>query len=116
MQALTYSRFGSADCLQLTELDAPHPRAGQVLVQVAAAGLNPIDVKTRAGKGFVAQQLGHRFRFVSGYDLAGTLLQGSDRLPAGAAVIGMVGDGVKELVDSSDDEELKEEVRRERAR
>ena len=35
MQALTYSRFGSADCLQLTELDAPHPRAGQVLVQVA---------------------------------------------------------------------------------
>lgn len=91
MQALTYSRFGSADCLQLAELDAPHPRDGQVLVQVAAAGLNPIDVKTRAGKGFVAQQLGHRFRFVPGYDLAGTLLQGSDRLPAGAAVIGMVG-------------------------
>ena len=90
MKALVYSRFGAADCLRLEQLPAPVPTAGQALVEVVGAGLNPIDVKTRAGKGFVAQQLGEAFQFVPGYDLAGTLVEAAGEWSAGTPVIGMV--------------------------
>ena len=90
MRALYYSEFGDADCLQLGDLPVPAVGADEVLVKVAAAGLNPIDVKTRAGKGFVAAQLGESFRFVPGYDLAGTVATASDAFAAGTPVIGMV--------------------------
>ncbi|WP_290584034.1 NADP-dependent oxidoreductase [Ketobacter sp.] len=90
MQALYYSRFGAADTLTLGALPMPEPAPGEVLVRVAAAGLNPIDVKTRAGKGFVAAQLGTAFRFVPGYDLAGEVASQHPDWPAGTAVVGMV--------------------------
>ena len=90
MRALYYTGFGGADCLQLGDLPLPEVSAGEVLVKVAAAGLNPIDVKTRAGKGFVAAQLGESFCFVPGYDLAGTVETAADAFAAGTPVIGMV--------------------------
>lgn len=48
MKTITYRAFGDASVvLQLEDLPAPPPAAGEVLVDVAFSGVNPSDVKTR---------------------------------------------------------------------
>jgi len=50
MRAAFYTRTGPArDVLQIGEQPAPRPAAGEVLVRVRASGINPADVKRRAG-------------------------------------------------------------------
>lgn len=50
MRAITYSRFGPAsEVLTLQDLPTPSPKTGEVLVRLAASGVNPSDVKARAG-------------------------------------------------------------------
>ena len=50
MKAVWYTKTGKAgDVLQIGEQDNPVPIAGEVLVRVRASGINPSDVKTRAG-------------------------------------------------------------------
>lgn len=50
MRAITYDRFGSAqDVLCLETLPDPTPSGGEVLVRVHVSGVNPSDVKARAG-------------------------------------------------------------------
>ena len=50
MKAAFYDRNGPADeMLQVAELPMPAPGAGEVLVRVNASGVNPSDVKSRAG-------------------------------------------------------------------
>jgi NADPH2:quinone reductase len=50
MKAITYSAFGpAADVLHLTDLPAPDPAPGEVLVRLTHSGVNPSDVKARAG-------------------------------------------------------------------
>lgn len=50
MQAAWYERKGAArEVLQLGELDAPEPQAGEVRVAVKASGINPSDTKGRGG-------------------------------------------------------------------
>ncbi|MDA8586783.1 NADPH:quinone reductase [Rhodobacteraceae bacterium] len=50
MKALWYDRFGAAsDVLIFGEIDDPVPGPGEVLVRIHASGVNPSDVKLRAG-------------------------------------------------------------------
>ena len=51
MRALMLTRYGGPEATELRD-DVPAPSAGprEVLVQVRAAGLNPVDFKTRVGK------------------------------------------------------------------
>tara|TARA_B100001109_G_C18838231_1_gene463055 strand:- start:304 stop:1284 length:981 start_codon:yes stop_codon:yes gene_type:complete len=50
MKAVWYEKTGSAsDVLRVGEISDPHPKAGEVLVNVKASGVNPSDVKIRAG-------------------------------------------------------------------
>ncbi|WP_370231481.1 NADPH:quinone reductase [Cognatishimia sp.] len=50
MRAITYTSFGqAADVLKLIDVPTPTPEAGEVLVRVATSGVNPSDVKARAG-------------------------------------------------------------------
>ncbi|MEZ5834033.1 MAG: NADPH:quinone reductase [Dongiaceae bacterium] len=50
MKAAFYDRNGPADeVLQVAELPMPSPGPGEVLVRVKASGVNPSDVKSRAG-------------------------------------------------------------------
>ncbi len=50
MKAAWYENIGdAAEVLQVGELNDPNPNAGEVLVEIKASGLNPSDVKTRAG-------------------------------------------------------------------
>jgi NADPH2:quinone reductase len=49
MRAIRVSRFGEPEVLKLEEVPTPVPAAGQVLVHVRAAGVNPYDTYMRAG-------------------------------------------------------------------
>ena len=50
MKAAWYEKTGEAQTvLQIGELDNPVPNEGEVLVQLKTSGINPSDVKTRAG-------------------------------------------------------------------
>ncbi|HSO65388.1 MAG TPA: NAD(P)H-quinone oxidoreductase, partial [Ornithinibacter sp.] len=49
MQAITIPEFGGPDALVLADVDTPQPRAGEVLVRVAAAGVNRADLLQRQG-------------------------------------------------------------------
>jgi NADPH2:quinone reductase len=49
MKAIQIQKFGGPEVMQLEEVPTPKPQAGQVLVKLAAAGLNYIDVYQRTG-------------------------------------------------------------------
>jgi NADPH2:quinone reductase len=50
MHAAWYSSFGAADnVLEVGELPTPVPADGEVLIRVRTSGVNPVDVKRRAG-------------------------------------------------------------------
>lgn len=71
MRALVIDRTGDADELHLADVPRPIRISDEVLVRVVAAGVNPIDVKTRAGRG-VAAAIGS-FPAVLGNDFAGVV-------------------------------------------
>lgn len=49
MKAIQVKCFGAPDVLRLVDLPRPEPAAGQVLVRVEAAGVNPVDTYIRSG-------------------------------------------------------------------
>ena len=49
MKAAWFESFGAADTLIIGEQPKPEPGAGEVLVKLATTGVNPSDVKKRAG-------------------------------------------------------------------
>lgn len=71
MRAITYSRYGGADVLELT--DRPTPKVGpdSVLVRVRAASVNPVDWKMR--EGYLDQVMDVEFPVVPGWDVAGVV-------------------------------------------
>ncbi len=77
MRAVWYTKTGpAADVLEVGDVADPRPAAGEVLVRVAASGVNPIDVKWRGGM----RALGEGEKLIPHFD--------------GAGVIEEVGDGV----------------------
>lgn len=75
-----YDRTGPArDVLRVGEAEKPLPAAGQVLVRIAASGINPSDCKQRAG-------------FPGGRSQAGRIVPHSD----GAGTVEAVGDAVEQ--------------------
>ncbi|MCA2979480.1 MAG: NAD(P)-dependent alcohol dehydrogenase [Myxococcaceae bacterium] len=90
MRAIVYERFGGPDVLEQRLLPAPVPRAGEVLVRVKAAALNPKDSFVRKGR--FAWLSGRRFPRLLGYDVSGVVEvvgPGGSRFIVGDAVFGM---------------------------
>lgn len=80
MYAVTYRAFGAArDVLNVENLPTPEPAPGEVLVEMAYSGVNPSDVKARAGARAGMTELPYP-----------AIIPHSD----GAGVITAVGDGV----------------------
>lgn len=74
-----------------TRVGRPNPGPGQVLVRVKASGVNPLDLKIRAGHAAHAR---HPFPAILGVDVAGTIEAvgpGASSLAAGDEVYGLAG-------------------------
>jgi NADPH2:quinone reductase len=69
MKAIRVHRFGGPEVLELEEVEAPRASAGQVLVRVKAAGVNPADTYARSGMGAVKPVL----PYTPGTDAAGVV-------------------------------------------
>jgi NADPH2:quinone reductase len=94
MKALILDRYNGP--LELSEVPRPKPSAGQVLVHVAASGLNPLDTKIRSGD---AAHAAHPVPLVLGIDLAGVVSEigpGVTAFKVSDEVYGMTG-GVGEI-------------------
>lgn len=91
---IAITEFGGPEVLVIQTSDVPQPKADEVLVKVAFAGVNPIDVKTRAGLGWAAAQNKDKLPWVPGYDISGQVVEvGEDnrRFQIGDNVAGFVG-------------------------
>jgi NADPH:quinone reductase-like Zn-dependent oxidoreductase len=58
MKAIVQDRFGTPDVLRLSDVDQPEPGPDDVLVRIAAAGLNPYDWHMVRGDPLVARLMG----------------------------------------------------------
>ena len=85
MKAIRVHQFGGPEVLKLEEIATPKPDAGQVLVRVRAAGVNPYDTYMRAGTYAIKPHL----PYTPGSDAAGTV----EALGSGVAKV-KVGDRV----------------------
>jgi len=79
MKAIRVHEFGDPEVLKLEEVVTPKPSAGEVLVRIRAAGVNPYDIYMRAGTYALKPPLPYT--------------PGSD----GAGVVEAVGEGVKKV-------------------
>jgi NADPH:quinone reductase-like Zn-dependent oxidoreductase len=89
MRAVTLESVPSTPAV--TDVDTPRPAAGELLVKVAAASLNGIDIATAAG--YTQAFMEHRFPLVLGQDFAGVveaLGEGAEGFAVGDAVFGVV--------------------------
>ena len=69
MKAIVVHQYGGPEVLKFEDYPDPVPGPGQVLVQVAATSVNPVDYKIRAG-GYPAVKQ-DKLPFVLGRDVAG---------------------------------------------
>jgi NADPH2:quinone reductase len=79
MKAIRVHKFGGPEVLQLEEVPDPKPGPGQVLVEIKAAGVNPVDTYIRSGNYALLPSLPYT--------------PGAD----GAGVVKALGDGVSRL-------------------
>ena len=90
MRAVQVTRFGGPEVLRCVDVARPAPISTEVLVRVIAAGVNPVDCKTRRGEG-VARWVGPP-PFIAGWDVCGVVEAmgyGVTRFKAGDVVFGM---------------------------
>jgi alcohol dehydrogenase len=73
MKAFILDRYGSNDGVRAGEMPDPEMRDDDVLVQIHAASVNPVDLKIRDGK--LKLILPYRLPFVLGNDLAGIVVR-----------------------------------------
>jgi len=71
MKAIAINEFGGPDKLQLIDLPVPEVKEGEILVQVKAAGVNPVDWKIR--QGYLKDLFTHQFPVILGWDAAGVV-------------------------------------------
>jgi NADPH:quinone reductase-like Zn-dependent oxidoreductase len=94
MKAIVVHQYGGPEVLKFEDYPDPVPGPGEVLVRVAAASVNPIDYKRRAGltKDFYPI----RFPGLIGVDIAGTVV----KIGPGVEVFS-VGDQVFAMADNT---------------
>ena len=88
MKAMRYHAYGDSGVLVYEEADRPAAGSGQVVVQVAGAAFNPVDVAIRAG--FMHQVFPVAFPHIPNFDVAGVIAEvgeGVSGWSAGDAVV-----------------------------
>lgn len=102
MKAFVQTEFGSADTLELCEIDRPIPAAGEVVVRVLASSVNPYDWHHMRGEPRIARIMPNGVGFRSpkrsilGADIAGrveAIGEGVTDFSVGDDVFGLIGGG-----------------------
>ena len=90
MKAALFRRFGGTDVLELTDIEDPVPKPGEICVRVRTSSINPFECEIREGA--FKMLTGRRFPMITGHDIAGeveTLGEGSSRFQVGDRVFAM---------------------------
>ena len=69
MKAIVIEQFGDADQIKITDVANPEPQDNEIQIQVAYAGVSPVDWKVR--EGYLRELLPHQLPIVLGWDVAG---------------------------------------------
>ena len=91
MQAIQLQQFGGPQVLEVRQLPRPIAGAGELLIRVKAAGINPVDTKVRSG--VAASLAGAVPPYVPGFDVSGTVAavgKGVTKFKAGDQVFAML--------------------------
>ena len=78
MKALIFKRYGKSDNIAFAEIPRPVPRPDEILVQVHAAGVNPID--NMIPKGTFKAIMRFRLPATLGSDVAGVVVEAGNRV------------------------------------
>ena len=73
MKALVFKRYGGLDQVAFADIPRPVPKPDEILLQVHAAGLNPVENKIRSGK--MKAILRFQLPATLGSDLAGVVVE-----------------------------------------
>src|SRR5512134_3378637 len=93
MKAVRIHRYGEPEVLVYEDAPRPDPQEDELLIRVHAAGINPVDWKTRSGRGVATRLPEHPFPIIVGWDVSGVVEA------VGEAVTGFtVGDAVYGMV------------------
>lgn len=93
VRAFGYRSHGGPEVEEFLDLDMPSPLAGELLVEVRAAGVNPADWKVRSGMG---GELSGEPPAVLGFEVAGVVRevgQDADGFSVGDEIFGQVAPG-----------------------
>ena len=74
MKAIILKGFGGVENLVITDLPVPDISDNEVLIKVRAIGINPVDIKTRKGRG-LAGSLKDQVPIILGWDISGIITQ-----------------------------------------
>lgn len=74
MKAMILKRFGGMEQFATEQIPLPEAREGEVLVEIRAIGIDPIDLKTRAGEG-MADYVAREHPMILGWDMAGIVVK-----------------------------------------
>lgn len=72
MKTYILNAVGGTEELKIVHLDVPKPSSQEVLISVKALSINPVDIKTRMGKGIYGR-LKEFSPLVLGWDISGTI-------------------------------------------
>jgi alcohol dehydrogenase len=78
MKAFIVDRYGSADRVRASEVPYPEMRDDDVLIEIHAAGVNPLDSKIRDGA--FKLLLPYRLPLILGNELAGVVIRVGSRV------------------------------------
>ena len=94
MKAICFHEYGGPEVLKYENVPRREPQHGQVLIQVRAAAVNPVDWKIR--EGWLASMIPLQLPAIAGTDVAGVVMatgQGVTDFRVGQDVYGFVGIG-----------------------
>lgn len=90
MKAIILNSIGGVEQLRYTDLEIPKINIAEVLIRVKAISINPVDVKSRTGKGIYGR-IKTETPLILGWDIAGTVEETqSDLFKVGDDVFGMI--------------------------
>jgi len=87
MKAVRVHEYGGPEVLKYEDAPKPAPAAGEVLIRVHAAALNPVDASVRAG--YFKERIKYKLPMIPGWDVSGVVESigaGATRLKPGDAV------------------------------